>query len=614
MELYTPPRKLGLTGFVPYQSPYEPSFFDLPEAFPGKNFCTWGIFEVVEDADDGLIDRLRAEGWEPWSDNWEIFSFLQNQLAQTLIIQEKGGLMRYWARSDEINFATSYPVLLTSRSTDKNPLDSLSPEREHGSCALIDDKTAIRLYTIDQLGEEGARLSERIRAGMLVVPASKSLPQQEVRQLAERRRSLWEQTHHAAQQLARMYWGVYQRELGSGSESEERQHPAPTATHRTRLPLTNAFEGLVQSFGPGVQQADWSRKHLSGALELTTPNGSRLLVEGENELERAALDNYVGKMLGPEGLKHVLALLDIYALQTGGRDREVDAKINIRQLLIRLGKGKKADTRAEQSKLIHTMLYLARTTIRSHEFTDETGARPQSFTRQQDLLRKPKRYAPLLVLKRVAFGPDGLLLIPKEVEFHIGKGFFEALFGARPTFYLIPTAQFLKYHAVRQQQELLLALYLCNRLALSGGHFYVPCYSLLLQSSLLTRESIRHGHDRTRSVERILLALESLARDGLIRRAPHEHVDTVLLTGLEAGDRTSAVRAPIQDQPGRLQAQHDKIPFEKRLAAIRLLLDEHASAYPLQFSFGPALRKRPTLQEAAQTGGLPGIPPELQQT
>jgi hypothetical protein len=125
MELYTPSRKLGLAGFVPHQSPYEPSFFNLPEAFPGENFCTWGIFEVVEDADDGLTDRLRAEGWDPWSDNLEIFFFLQNQLAQTLIIQEKGGLVRYWARSDDINFATSYPVFLTSRSTDKNPLDSL---------------------------------------------------------------------------------------------------------------------------------------------------------------------------------------------------------------------------------------------------------------------------------------------------------------------------------------------------------------------------------------------------------------------------------------------------------------------------------------------------------
>lgn len=133
-----------------------------------------------------------------------------------------------------------------------------------------------------------------------------------------------------------MYWGLYQRELGSGSESEDRQHPAPTATHRTRLPLTSAFEGLVQSFGPGVQQADWSRKHLSGALELTTPNGSRLLVEGENELERAALDACIDQMLGSEGLKYVLALLDEYALQTGGRDSGADAPVAERLAAVRL--------------------------------------------------------------------------------------------------------------------------------------------------------------------------------------------------------------------------------------------------------------------------------------
>ena len=133
MELYAPPRKWEVTGYVPHQSPYEPSFFQMEEAFPGESLCTWGIFEVVEDADDELLGALRAEGFEPWGDSWETFSFLQNQLAQTLIIQEKGGLTRYWARSDSINFATNCPVFLTSRSADKNPLDSLSPERDFNS-------------------------------------------------------------------------------------------------------------------------------------------------------------------------------------------------------------------------------------------------------------------------------------------------------------------------------------------------------------------------------------------------------------------------------------------------------------------------------------------------
>jgi hypothetical protein len=137
------------------------------------------------------------------------------------------------------------------------------------------------------------------------------------------------------------------------------------------------------------------------------PNSSRLLVEGENESERAALDACVDQMLGSEGLKYVLALLDEYALQTGGRDSGADAKINVRRFLIGLGKGKKADAPEEQAKFMHTALLLARATVRSHEFAGATGARPPSFTRQQDLSRKPKRYAPLLVLGRVSFGPDG---------------------------------------------------------------------------------------------------------------------------------------------------------------------------------------------------------------
>ena len=128
---------------------------------------------------------------------------------------------------------------------------------------------------------------------------------------------------------------------------------------------------------------------------------------------------------------------------------------------------------------------------------------------------------------------------------------------------------------------------------------------------------MRHGHDRTRSIKRILLALEGLERDGLIRRTAHEHVDTVLLAELVAGDRTPDTLAPatlarIQDQPDHPQAPHGKDLFAERLDAIRLLLDEHASANPLQFSFGPSLRKHPILREAAQTRRLPGIPPEPQ--
>jgi hypothetical protein len=256
MELYKPPRKAGSifsSDFVPYQSPYEPSFFPLDD-FPGRVFCTWGIFELLEDADEEVLARLRADGWEPWNDSTrKLFFVLQLQLAQTLIVTEKYRF-RYWARTVDIQFAADYPVLLTYQATDENPLDSLSPNRVHGSCALIEHETSIHLYTADQLDEGYADLLAQIRAGMLVVPHNKFLPQNKAQHLAELRRSRWEKTHEAAQQLARLYWDVYQRELQARQKLRNRQLPTPTTAHRTRLPLNNAFIGLAQSFGPGVPQ------------------------------------------------------------------------------------------------------------------------------------------------------------------------------------------------------------------------------------------------------------------------------------------------------------------------------------------------------------------------
>jgi hypothetical protein len=120
MELCKSPRKAGSefsSDFVPYQSPYEPSFFPLDD-FPGQKFCAWGIFELVEDADEEVLAKLRAEGWEPWNDsNRKLFSILQLQLVQILLVSGKEEPPREWARTADIQFAADHPVLLTYQAT-----------------------------------------------------------------------------------------------------------------------------------------------------------------------------------------------------------------------------------------------------------------------------------------------------------------------------------------------------------------------------------------------------------------------------------------------------------------------------------------------------------------
>jgi hypothetical protein len=291
--------------------------------------------------------------------------------------------------------------------------------------------------------------------------------------------------------------------------------PEMTSSHHTQLPNTPSFDALRQSFGPGVglQLSLWDHTR-EPKFEIAMPGGASLTIAGNNTYESIALHRYVTSELGPEGLKHLLVLLDVYYLKTGGKDRKTDAVVSIRQLLLRLGKGKKADEREEQQKFMKTILYLARTFVSSGT---KSGSRSKSIS-------------PLLVLERLDLELDeeGKFQIPSEIEYHLGQHFFETLFGKQPQYFSVPTMRLLGYHAICEQQELLLAFYLSSQLTWSGGDCSLHFVTLLLQSALQSPEDIRQGSNRTRDAQRVLYALERLEQDGIIVRAPHDDVDIVL--------------------------------------------------------------------------------------
>lgn len=385
--------------------------------------------------------------------------------------------------------------------------------------------------------------------------------------------------------------------------------------HRTRLPALVSFNGLAQSFGPAVQQSIWNQQQ-TGMLELMTPNGSHLRVIGTNTSESVALHHYVTQMLGPEGLKHLLILLDAYYIQTRGTDRKTDARVSLRQLLIRLGRGNKADDREEQGKLMHTILYLASTYITSDQPASRKEEKPQPLARQKKSSQKSKQqdYSPLLVIERLKPGDDGTLLIPDEVEYHLGYEFFEALFGTQQQFYTVPTAQLLQYHSVRQQQELLLAFYLSNALLAFGGTFSTPFPVLLLQSALQVRENMEQSHDRLRDVSRVLLAIEQLERDELIIRTPHESIDTALAAELvlaehktkqeQAGRETVApsTYTRIQSKLVYMRRQQDTDIRKARRTALQHLLDTRFNTI-VEFSPGRLLQEQIHKREVRQEEG-----------
>ncbi|MBA2397064.1 MAG: hypothetical protein H0V70_30450 [Ktedonobacteraceae bacterium] len=600
MKLYKPVRHKAASGrgyeggdaphATPLASPYEPGYLSIKQ-FPDKRFWIIGIFATLRGASEEVIEELRTDGWEPWSEQTKaVFSFLETHFAQTLIVEEYDYGFRYWARTPALLFAQRYPVLLTHQTDEKEYAHLVPPDMVVGSAALIFEGDSYFLYTIEQLGEQGQDLSVQIKAGMLLFPDDADPSEHDRRRQEAARREAWEPTQQAAQHLAKLYWELHQQR----TKSSPRTHglPALTSAHRTRLPLTNSFRGLAQSFGPAVQHSIWNQQ-LEGTLELLTPNGTLLRVVGTNTAENVALHRYVTQMLGPEGLKHLIILLDAYYLQTKGTDRKADARVSLRQLLIRLGAGSKADDREEQRKFMHSILYLASTYITSDE-RQPPETRPQPLARQRRRRKTDRKdYSPLLIIERLKPSPDGSIQIPDEVEYHLGAEFFEALFGPQQQFFSLPTALLLRYHAVREQQELLLAFYLSNALITSGGRFSASFLTLVLQSALQSQDEVARGHDRLRDARRVLFALEHLEQQDLIRRESHIAIDTALTMELATKKEIQEMLAPATLQRIQLEVTYQQqLPPEKirasRRIALQQLLDEHTHP-PVTFLAGPVL-------------------------
>ncbi len=602
MKLYKPQHHKPMSGkgyeggepwsTTPSNSPYEQSYLNI-EQFPGKRFWTFGLFASLEGVDDNVLAELRSDGWEPWNDaTRELFLLLESQFAQTLIVQEYEYGFRYWARSADISFAQRYPVLLTYQTEEEEYPRLLPPDMIIGTHALVPENDIHYLYTVEQLGEQGQHICTQIKAGMLLFPDDADPSERDRRTREAERKAAWDATHDAAQQLAKLYWQLHQEEQVRSVSARAHGLPALTSAHRTRLPLTNSFRGLAQSFGPAVQPSIWNQER-EGTLQLVTPNGSTLRVEGTNACESVALHRYVTEMLGPEGLKHLLILLDAYYLQTNGTDRKSDARVSLRQLLIRLGAGSKADDREEQQKLMHTILYLASTYISSDERPVEE-AKPLPLARQRKRKKVDRKdYSPLLVIERLKPGPDGSIQIPDEVEYHLGFEFFETLFGPQQQFFTVPTALLLRYHAVRQQQELLLAFYLSNALITSGGQLSVSFPALILQSALESQETLEHGHDRLRDAQRVLFALEHLEKHEFIRRDSHIAIDAALTVELATAKYTQDDVSPntyLRIKQG-VAYQRQLSPAElrsKRRIAYQQLLDERMHL-PVRFTAGSLL-------------------------
>lgn len=318
-----------------------------------------------------------------------------------------------------------------------------------------------------------------------------------------------------------------------GEEKEESRlqtYPLPSLTslHQTHLPSVEHFRGLAQSFGTRVAQSLWNTEESKEQL-LEAPNGARLAVRGENEHEQRALHQLIGGGMGVEGIKYMVVMLAAYHAQTHGVDRKTDARVTLRQLLQFMGREDHADDLDEQQKLMRYILFMARTwvTAPDKEQVVKRRGRPRTIKRE---------YTPLIVLEALSADERGGIRIPDAIEFHLGKEFWDQMFGTHKHFFTVPTTLILGYHSKDQAQEICLAFYLANMLNLNAGSFSIHFPTLLLQTGLQDQLDIDKGENRTRAAIRVLFALEQLEKDHLIERDPHPDVDTALAIAYYAGE------------------------------------------------------------------------------
>src|SRR5258708_5172943 len=116
---------------------------------------------------------------------------------------------------------------------------------------------------------------------------------------------------------------------------------AITSAHKTHLPGIDPFLTLTGSFGRGIikQPELWPEGE---GFYLTTPGG-QVWVEGQSGPENILLQQYVASELGPEGLKHLTALIEVYDHLTQGVDQNLNVVVTAKQILQRIGRGEHAD-------------------------------------------------------------------------------------------------------------------------------------------------------------------------------------------------------------------------------------------------------------------------------
>jgi hypothetical protein len=331
--------------------------------------------------------------------------------------------------------------------------------------------------------------------------------------------------------------------------------PAVTSQHVTPMPGTDMFLAITGSFGANVKKpSSWQAGQ---GFDLVTPTGGRLRVQGDTGGENTALQNYVIRELGTEGLKELAVLIDAYDLLTQGQEQTLNVEVTAKQVLQRMGKGEHSDDTEAQNHLVNTARYLSAMMAIGITATEE-------------------RMSPLLVLENVTRDSTGVI----RLKYHLGEETFEAIYGSQPNLYPLPTPRVIGYHGIRSQFELNLTFNLGNRIAQGGCSLYFT--TICLHGGLSLERLLPGQKNRMRDAQQIITALLQLERDEFLVCEGHPDLDMVIAIDLrqekiKAGNLTSQRLERAHQTLLSLKGYKDAELNAKRRAALQRLLNIDAS-------------------------------------
>jgi hypothetical protein len=231
-----------MADFMTMLSPAQLHPLELPD-YPDHVFWRYMVFDSYLGISSAEIKELEREGWEcigrdldaahlmvtglppafelPQSEQESAVLYAHSQLSRTLFIHERGGTTgRTWIQREDLKTAMRYPVLLCYMMPRALASTMHQADIVVGTHALIETKEGIRIYSIDQLGDEGDRAWQEMHLPPYPMRASANDMANHLDRVnlhVQMNSILHGRAAQAAKVLAQSYWQLHEQSLANPS-------------------------------------------------------------------------------------------------------------------------------------------------------------------------------------------------------------------------------------------------------------------------------------------------------------------------------------------------------------------------------------------------------------